>query len=87
MTLKANPCDVIPRETWMPIAPIFAFAEAARLLVVKAAPDTGQSGDPASADAIDSAEPDQGFFHHAHEVDGAQAAAAGVLRLRRSKMG
>jgi len=58
----------------------FAFASGAGLLVVKAAPDTGKSRDAAGPDAVDSAEPDQGFFHCADEVHGAKTATFGVLK-------
>ena len=58
----------------------FSFARRAGLLVVKAAPDAGESGDATGADAINSAEADQRFFHHADEVDGTESAAAGVLQ-------
>lgn len=58
----------------------FSFASRAGLLVVKAAPDAGESGDATGADAVDSAEADEGFFHHSDEVDWTEAAAAGVLK-------
>lgn len=62
----------------------FAFAGGAglvRILVVlvKAAPDAGESGDAAGTDAIDTAEADESFFHHADEIDRTEAASAGVL--------
>ena len=56
----------------------FAFAGGTRL-IVQAAPYACESRNAAGADAIDSTEPDQGLFHHANEVDGAEAAAFGVL--------
>jgi hypothetical protein len=49
------------------------------LVVVKSAPDPGESSDTAGADAINSAEADQGFFHHANEIDGTEATAACIL--------
>ena len=58
----------------------FSFASRAGLLVVKAAPDAGESGDATGADAVDSAEADEGLFHHSDEVDWTEAAAAGVLK-------
>jgi hypothetical protein len=58
----------------------FSFASRAGLLVVKAAPNAGESGDATGTDAVDSAEADEGFFHHADEVDWTEAAAAGVLK-------
>jgi hypothetical protein len=57
----------------------FAFARGTGLVVVQAAPYTGESGDAAGADAVDSAKSDEGFFHHADKVDGTEATAAGVL--------
>ena len=63
----------------------FAFAGRAGLVLVlvlvlvEAAPDARESGDTTGANAIDAAETDEGFFHHANEVDGTETAAAGVL--------
>jgi hypothetical protein len=56
-----------------------AFARPRGLFVVETAPDAGESCDAASADAIDSAEADERFFHHANEVDGTEPATPRVL--------
>ena len=56
-----------------------AFASGALLAVVKATPDTGESRNTAGANAVDSAEADEGFFHHADEVDGAKASATRIV--------
>ena len=56
-----------------------AFAGLCGLFVVETAPDAGESSDAAGTHAIDSAEADEGFFHHANEVDGTEPATARVL--------
>ena len=86
VTLKAKPWEVMPRETWMPMAPILlspwvlrrqSFGQVIRL--GQATPDAGEAADAAGGDAEVAAEADERFFHEADKVDGAEAgAAAGV---------
>ena len=58
----------------------FAFARGGGLRVVETAPDAGESGDAAGADAVDAAKTNEGFFHHPYEVDGTETSAVGVLK-------
>ena len=53
----------------------FTFSSGTGLRVVEAAPNAGESCDATGANAIDSAEPDESFFHHANEVDWTKPAA------------
>lgn len=58
----------------------FSLATGSWLGVMEAAPDARKPGDASGANAIDTAEADQGFFHHADKVHGTEAAAFGILK-------
>jgi len=56
-----------------------AFARGAGMVVVQATPDASETGDAARAHAIDSAQADEGFFHHADEVYRTEAAPVRLM--------
>ena len=73
--LNAKPCEVMPRETWTPMAASFRFGNRA----TRKRPDAGAARDPPGGHAVLACDADQHFLKPAHIVDHAQASAVGEL--------